>query len=137
MVQDTVIPARYNARENKEYALFTKNQWRFPEWARERATRDYQGRSIQQDGYWSKDLEYRSGPYLRGPADGVMLRHYGASDICWSFGDAVCVTAPGNCRLHPQTTVPALLQGSPMTLSPRLMPATSMAFALMAGMGIQ
>ena len=34
-----------------------------------------------------------------------MLRNYGASDICWSFGDAVCITAPGNHRLHPQMTV--------------------------------
>ena len=106
MARDTVIPAGYNTRENKEYALFTKNQWKFLEWARERATRDYQGRSIQQDGYWSKrDLEYRLGPYLRGPADDVMLCHYGVSDICWRFSDAVYVKAPGNHRLHPQTTV--------------------------------
>ena len=70
-----------------------KNQWRFLEWARERATQDYLGRSVQQDGYWSKDLEYRPGLYLRGPADDVTLHQYGACNICWSFGDAVCVTA--------------------------------------------
>ena len=105
-VPDTVVPARYNARENKEYALFTKNQWKFPALARERATRDYQGRSVQQDGYWSKDLEYRLGSYLRGPADDVTLCHYGASDICQSFSDAVCIMVPGNRRLHPQTMVP-------------------------------
>ena len=107
MVRDTVIPARYNARENKVYALFTKNQWTFLEWARERATRDYQGRSVQQDGYWSKDPEYRWGLYLRGPADDITLCHYRASDICQSFGDVVCVMTPGNCRLHPQMMVPA------------------------------
>ena len=65
-VGDTVIPAKYNAKENKEYALFTKNQWSFPKWARERATWDYLGRSIQQDGYWSKDLEYRPGAIFKG-----------------------------------------------------------------------
>ena len=105
-VWDTVVPARYNTRENKEYALSTKNQLKFLALARERATRDYQGRSVQQDGYWSKDLEYRLGPYLRGPADDVTLCYYGASDICQSFSDAVFVTVPGNRRLHPQTTVP-------------------------------
>ena len=65
-VWDTVIRAKYDVKENKEYALFTKNQWRFPEWARERATRDYLGRSVQQDGYWSKDLEYRPGTIFKG-----------------------------------------------------------------------
>ena len=65
-VQDTVIPAKYDAKENKEYALFTKNQWRFPEWAQERATWDYLGRSVQQDGCWSKDLEYRPGAVFKG-----------------------------------------------------------------------
>ena len=54
-----------------------------------------------------KDLEYRSGLYLIGPADDVTLCHYRVSDICRSFGDAVCITVPGNCRLLPQMTVPA------------------------------
>ena len=103
MVRDTVFPAK----EKKEYALFTKNQWRFLEWARESATQDYQGRSVQQDGYWSKRPQIQVGPYLRGLADDVMLHHYGASDICPSFGDGVCVMAPSNRRLHLQTTVPA------------------------------
>ena len=61
-----------------------KNQWRFPEWAREKATRDYSGRAVQLDGYWSKDLEYRWGPYLRGPADDITLHQYGVCDICRS-----------------------------------------------------
>ena len=53
------------------------------------------GRSVQRDGYWSKEtLNTGRGPYLRGPADDVMLHQYGVSDICRSFGDAVCVTAP-------------------------------------------
>ena len=41
-----------------------------------------------------KTLNTGQGPYLRGPADDVMLCQYRACDICWSFGDAVCVTAP-------------------------------------------
>ena len=51
------------------------------------------------NGYWSQDYVGQEtfntgrGPYLRGPADDVMLRHYGACDICGSFGDAFCVTA--------------------------------------------
>ena len=65
-VQDTVILAKYGAKEDKEYALFTKNQWRFPERARERATWDYLRRSIQQDSYWSKDPEYRLGAIFKG-----------------------------------------------------------------------
>ena len=40
-----------------------------------------------------KTLNTGRGLYLRGPADDVMLRHYGACDICQSFGDAVCITA--------------------------------------------
>ena len=50
------------------------------------------------------------GPYLRGPADDVTLRHYGMCDICRSFGDAFYVTAPATavhirkrrCRAHVQ-----------------------------------
>ena len=38
MVRDTVIPERDGSKKDKEYALFTKNQWKFPEWARDRAT---------------------------------------------------------------------------------------------------
>ena len=41
-----------------------------------------------------KTLNTGRGPYLRGPADDVMLRHYRACDICRSFGDTVCVTVP-------------------------------------------
>ena len=41
-----------------------------------------------------KTLNTGWGLYLRGPADDVTLCHYGACNICWSFGDAVCVTAP-------------------------------------------
>ena len=41
-----------------------------------------------------KTLNTGWGSYLRGPADDIMLCHYGARDICRSFGDAVCVTAP-------------------------------------------
>ena len=58
------------------------------------------GLSIQLNGYWSKDYVGQEmfnkgrGPYLRGPADDVTLRHYGACDICQSFSDAFYVMAP-------------------------------------------
>ena len=41
-----------------------------------------------------KTLNTGWGPYLRGPADDIMLRQYGACDICQSFGDAFHVMAP-------------------------------------------
>ena len=40
-----------------------------------------------------KTLNTGWGPYLRGPADDVTLRQYGACTICRSFGDAVYVMA--------------------------------------------
>ena len=52
------------------------------------------------NGYWSRDYVGQEtfntgrGPYLRGPANDVTLRHYGACNICRTFGDAFCVTAP-------------------------------------------
>ena len=52
-------------------------------------------RSVQQNGYWSKDPEYRPGLYLRGPAGDITLRHYGACDTCRMFGDVVYVTKAG------------------------------------------
>ena len=51
------------------------------------------GRSVQQNGYWSKDPGYGPGPYLRRLAGDVMLRHYGVRDTCRMFGDMVYVTA--------------------------------------------
>ena len=51
------------------------------EWARERATWEYKGLSMQLDSYWSKDYVGQKmfttgrGPYLRGPADDIMRRH--------------------------------------------------------------
>ena len=53
-------------KKTKSMFYLQKNQWRFPEWAQERATWDYLGRSIQQDGYWSKDREYRPGAIFKG-----------------------------------------------------------------------
>ena len=41
-----------------------------------------------------KTLNTGRGLYLRGPAGDVTLCHYGACDICQSFGDVVCVMAP-------------------------------------------
>ena len=66
MVWDTVILVRDGTKEDREHALFMKNQWKFPEWARERAAQEYLGMSVQQDGYWSKDLEYRPGAIFKG-----------------------------------------------------------------------
>ena len=40
-----------------------------------------------------KTLNTGQGPYLTGPADDVTLHQYRACNICWSFGDAVCVMA--------------------------------------------
>ena len=53
-----------------------------------------------------KTLNTGRGSYLRGLADDVTLHHYGARDICRSFSDAVCVTAPATTVLHPQAMVP-------------------------------
>ena len=53
-------------KKTKSMFYLQKNQWRFPEWTRERATRDYLGRSIQLDSYWSKDPEYRPGAIFKG-----------------------------------------------------------------------
>ena len=38
-------------KKTKSMLYLQKNQWGFPEWAREKATQDYLGRSVQQDGY--------------------------------------------------------------------------------------
>ena len=52
------------------------------------------------NGYWSRDYVGQEtfntdrGPYLRGLADDITLRNNGTCDICQSFGDAFCVTAP-------------------------------------------
>ena len=94
MVRGTVIPARYDARENKEYALFTKNRGG----SRNGPGRELHG-TIRGDPYskmatGQKTSNTGRGPYLRGPADDVTLCQYGASEFCQSFGDAVCVTAP-------------------------------------------
>ena len=82
------------AKERQRMYFIYKNQWKFPEWAREKASREYLGGSVQQDGYWSKDQDERPGPYLRGPADDVTPHHYGARGTCRMFGDAVCITVP-------------------------------------------
>ena len=65
-VRDMAIPVGDGVKEDKECTLFTKNQWKFLEWAWERAIWEYLGRSVQQDGYWSKDLEYRLRAIFKG-----------------------------------------------------------------------
>ena len=59
-------PGKIQHKRRQSMLYLQKNQWRFPEWARERATLDYLGRSIQQDSYRSKDLEYIPGAIFKG-----------------------------------------------------------------------
>ena len=94
MVWEWILPGEYSAKKTKSNVYCTKNQWKFPEWARERVTRVHLGGPVQLDGYWSKDHGKRLGPYLRGPTDDVMPRHYGTRSICQTFGDVVYVTVP-------------------------------------------
>ena len=42
------------AKERERMYFIHKNQWKFPEWAREKASRENLRGSIQQDSYWSK-----------------------------------------------------------------------------------
>ena len=69
------------------------------------------------DGYWSQDYVGQEtkntgrGPYLRGLADDIMLRHYGACDTCRSFGDAFCITAlTTTVRVHKRRCRPRVQQ---------------------------
>ena len=94
MVWEWILPGGYGTKKTKSNVYCTKNQWKFPEWARERATWVYLGGSIQLDGYWSKDHGKRSVPYLRELTDDVTPHHYGAHGICRTFGDAVYVMVP-------------------------------------------
>ena len=86
-------PGKIQCKRRQSMLYLQKNQWRFPEWARE----SYMG--FIWDGPYSKtatgqDPEYRLGPHLRGLADDVTLHQYGACNICRSFSDAVCITTP-------------------------------------------
>ena len=81
-------------KERQRVYFIYKESVEVPEWARERATREYLGGSVQQDGYWSKDPDERPGPYLRGPAGDVTPRHYGAHGTCRIFSDVVYVMVP-------------------------------------------
>ena len=95
LVWDKVIPARYDAKGNKEYALFTKESVEVPGMG---PGESYMGLfwkgPYSKTATGQKTLNIGRGPYLRGPADDVTLCQYGACDICRSFGDAVCVMAP-------------------------------------------
>ena len=64
-VWESVLPDLYGKERQRMYFI-NKNQWKFWEWAQEKASQEYLGGSVQQDGYWSKDQDERSGPYLRG-----------------------------------------------------------------------
>ena len=101
-------PSKIRCKRRQRVFYLQKNQWRFLEWAQERATWDYLGRSIQQDGYWSKDLEYRLGAVFKGTS-----RWHHATSIrsVWhlpEFRWCGLHHGPGNCRLHLQATVPVL-----------------------------
>ena len=96
------------AKERERMYFIYKNQWKFPEWAQEKASRENLGGSIQQDSYWSKDQDKRPGPYLRGAG-----RWHHATSL-WGARHLPDVRwrglrhSPGNHHLHPQTTVPIL-----------------------------
>ena len=52
-------------------------------------------RSVQLDGYWSKDKEWaREVIFFKGMVDDITLHHYGACDIYREFGDVVYITVP-------------------------------------------
>ena len=99
-----VLPDQYGKERQRMYFIY-KNQWKFPEWAREKVSREYLGGSVQQDGYWSKDQDKRPGPYLRGAGRWChAMSLQGARhlpDIQWCS----LRHGPSNRRLHPQTTV--------------------------------
>ena len=95
LVWDMVIPARYDTKEDKEYVLFTKESVEVPGMGPGDSYMGLFGKL--RSARWllvKQTLNTGWGLYLRGPADDVTLRHYRACDICQSFGDAVCVTAP-------------------------------------------
>ena len=99
-------PGKIQCKRRQSMLYLQKNQWRFPEWARERATRGYLGWSIQQDGYWSKDPKYRPGAIFQGTS----RWHHATSirsvqhlpEFRWC---GLCLN-PGNRCFHPQATVP-------------------------------
>ena len=59
-------PGKIRCKRRQRVYFIYKGSVEVPGMARERATWDYLGRSIQQDGYWSKDLEYRPGAIFKG-----------------------------------------------------------------------
>ena len=63
-------------------------------------------RSVQLNGLWSKDKEWAGEVILRGSVDDITLRHYGACDIYWEFGDAVYIMVPATAVCSTQTTIP-------------------------------
>ena len=94
-VWDTVILARYDSKEDKEYVLFTKESVEVPGMGLGESYTGLFGKV--HTARWllvKKTLNTGRGPYLRGPTYDVTLHQYGACDICRSFVDAVCVTAP-------------------------------------------
>ena len=66
-----------------------------------------------------KTLNTGQAGYLKegGPVDDVMPHHYGTCDIYWMFGDAVYVTAPGNCHLQMTSPVPHALTASRVSVT--------------------
>ena len=102
-VWDMIIPARYSKKENKEYSLFTEESVEVPRMGPGESYTGVSGEVIT-----ARRLLVKRGPYLRGPADDVTLCQYEVCNMCQSFGDAVCVTAPATavcshkrwCRSH-------------------------------------
>ena len=95
LVRDTVIPAKYGTKADKEYALFTKESVEVPRMGPGESYMGVFGKVCTARRLLVKrPLLQAGGSYLRGLADDVMLRHYRACNTCRSFGDMVCVTAP-------------------------------------------
>ena len=59
-------PGLIQQKKDKECILFTRISGSSRNGPEEKASREYLGGSVQQDGYWSKDQDKRPGPYLRG-----------------------------------------------------------------------
>ena len=58
-------PGKIRRKRRQEYALFTKESVEVPGMGPGESYTGVFGRSVQQDGYWSKDLEYRPGAIFK------------------------------------------------------------------------
>ena len=88
-------PGKVRRKEKTKSSLFIKESVKVPGIGLGESYMGLLGRSIQQNGYWSKDPEYRLGAVFKG--DRQVTSCYvimEACDTCRMFGDAVYITAP-------------------------------------------